>query len=68
MRSISPPRFGISNGWAIEHVPSNSAGYDINEIIVSTLARVRIFSNVYSYMTGDHKSIRGHHIYFINNF
>lgn len=45
-------------GWAIGHVPSGIAGDDTNEMLAATLlARIRIFLNIYYYMTdGAHKS------------
>ena len=47
-------------------MPSTVVENEINEILVAMLARIRIFANTFSNMAGAHKSIKGHHTFFIN--
>ena len=54
-----PPRFGISNGWAIGQIPYVLDGGEIEDILAASLAKIYIFTNMYSYITWSHKSIRG---------
>ena len=62
-----PPKFGISNGWAIGQIPYMIQGEGIEDILSAALAKVRIFANIYSYTAGAHKSIKGDHTFFLNN-
>jgi len=64
---VKPPRFAISNGWAIGQLPSSFDPENIGEVLAALLARVRIFGNVFSYSGGAHKAISGHHTFFTNN-
>ena len=59
-----PPNFAISNGWCIGEMPHNLVNGDMNDILASSVARLRTFSNVYSYSAGAHKAIKGHHVFF----
>ena len=62
-----PPKFAISNGWCIGELPNNIIDQEIEDILASSVARIRIFANVYSYNAGAHKVIKGHHVFFIND-
>ena len=62
-----PPNFAISNGWCIGEMPHNLVNGDMNDILASSVARLRTFSNVYSYSAGAHKAIKGHHVFFLND-
>ena len=42
-------------------------GDEIEEILGTALAKIRIFVNIYSYTGGAHKSIKGYHSFFVNN-
>jgi len=66
-KSDKPPKFAISNGWMIGQIPKSIIHKDIPDILASSLARVRIFGNVYSYSAGAHTSIKGHHVFFIHD-
>ena len=61
--SDAPPKFAISNGCCIGQVPNDIIDGEISEILESSVARIRIFANVYSYNAGAHKAIKGHHIF-----
>ena len=39
----------------------------MEEILATTLTKIRVFENVYSYTAGAHKSIKVHHTCFMNN-
>ena len=65
--STKPPKYAISNGWVIGMIPEEVIGGDIDDILSSVVARVRIFGNVYSYSAGAHKAIKGHHTFFVND-
>ena len=70
IRKISgekPPKFAISNGWLIGEIPNAIVGHDIDDILASSVAKVRIFANVFSYSAGAHKTIKGHHVFFIHD-
>ena len=58
-----PPKYAISNGWCIGELPRNLIDGDIEDILASSVARLRIFSNVYSYNAGAHKAIKGNHVF-----
>ena len=58
-----PPKFAISNGWCIGEIPQNIIDGEIEDILASSVARIIIFANVYSYNAGAHKAIKGHHIF-----
>ena len=62
-RVEKPPKCDVSNGWAIGKVPVTVTGDEIEKILATTLAKIRVFSNVYSYTAGAHKSIKGHHTF-----
>ena len=62
-----PPKFAISNGWLIGEIPRTIIGSDISDILASSLAKIRIFGNVFSYSAGAHKTIKGYHVFFIHN-
>ena len=62
-----PPKFAISNGWLIGEIPRSVVGHDIGDILAASVAKVRIFANVYSYSAGAHKTIKGHHIFLIHD-
>ena len=62
-----PPKFAISNGCCIGKVPNDIIDGEVSEILESSVARIRIFANIYSYNAGAHKAIKGHHIYFLND-
>ena len=62
-----PPKFAISNGWLIGEILNEIVGHDIDDILASSVAKVRIFANVFSYSAGAHKTIKGHHAFFIHD-
>ena len=62
-----PPKFGISNGWAIGQIPYITQRGKIEEILAPAFAKIQIFANTYSYTAGAHKSIKGDHVFFLNN-
>ena len=62
-----PPKFGLTNGWVIGQLPQYVINKEIDDILAAALAKIRIFSNVYSFSAGAHKSIKGHHVFFANN-
>ena len=62
-KSQKPPRFGITNGWAIGQIPYILEGGEIEEILAAAFAKIRVFANIYSYTAGAHKSIRGNHTF-----
>ena len=61
--SDRPPKFAISNGWCIGQVPNDIIDGEISEILESSVARIKIYANVYSYNAGAHKAFKGHHIF-----
>ena len=61
--ATKPPKYAISNGWVIGMIPEEVIGGDIDDILSSVVARVRIFGNVFSYSAGAHKAIKGHHTF-----
>ena len=44
---VKPPRYAISNGWAIGQLPSSLDPENIEEVLTALLARVTIFGNVF---------------------
>ena len=58
-----PPKFAISNGEMAHHIVNG----DMNDILASSVSRVRTFSNFYSYSAGAHKEIKDHHVFFLND-
>ena len=62
----SPPKFAISNGFAIGHVPTDviEADNQITQQMSSLLAPVRPFAYIFAYTAGAHKAIRGHFSFF----
>ena len=63
----NPPKFAISNGWLIGEIPRSVVGHDIGYILAASVAKVRIFANVNSYLAGAHNTIKGHHNFFIHH-
>ena len=59
-----PPKFAISNGWCIGQLPTDLIDGEIDDILASAVACIRIFANVYSYSAGAYKAIKGHHVFF----
>ena len=63
--SDSPPKYAISNGFAIGHIPTDIiANEKITEQMCSLLAPVRPFAYIFAYTAGAHKAIRGHFSFF----
>ena len=60
-----PPRFGLTNGFVIGYVP-NDVVDEIDDVLAASIARLRIFSYVFSFVPDAHKSIKGHHTLFMN--
>ena len=54
----NPPNFGVDNGWLIGEISEIVVGHDIEYILASSVAKVRIFANVYYYSAGAHKTIK----------
>ena len=65
--NVKPTRFGITNGWLIGQIPKSIIGGGVEDILVNAVARVRMFTNVYTYYSGAHKAIKGYHVFFIND-
>ena len=63
----NPPKFGIRNGWLIGKIPRTIIGNDISDILASSVVKIRILGNVFSFNAGAHKTIKGHHIFFIHD-
>ena len=61
-----PPKFAISNGWAIGSIPTNIVG-DIDTVLASMVNKIRLFSYVFTFSAGAHKAIKGHHTFFMND-
>ena len=57
----------ISNGWCIGELPKNICDGKIEDILASSVAKIRIFANVYSYNAGAHKAIKRHCVFFLND-
>ena len=66
-KSENPPKYAISNNWCIGQIPDTLIEGGIDDILAASVARIRLFSNVYSYTAGAHKAIKGHHVFFVNN-
>ena len=64
--SNKPPKFGITNGWVIGQIPNSVVG-DIDDLLAAMVSHVRFFSYVFSYTAGAHKSIKGHHTFFLHD-
>ena len=64
-RCNKPPRFGLTNGFVIGYVP-NDVVDEIDDVLAASIARLRIFSYVFSFVPDAHKSIKGHHTLFMN--
>ncbi len=62
-----PPKFAIRNWWLVGEIPKSVVGDDIGDILAASVAKVRIFANVYPYSAGAHKTIKGHHVFFIHD-
>ena len=63
----APPKYAISNGFAIGHIPTDDIGIEdvnITEEMCSLLAPVRPFAFIFAYTAGAHKAIRGHFSFF----
>ena len=65
--SDKPPRFGITNGWVIGYIPRSVLNGDIDDLLAAMISHVRYFRYVFSYIAGAHKSIKGHHTFFLND-
>jgi hypothetical protein len=61
-----PPKFAISNRWAIGNLPSNLMSL-VTEVTSPLIAPVRPFAYVMSFTGGAHKSITGAFTFFSNN-
>ena len=61
--SDKPSKYSISNEWCIGETPKNIINREIDKILASLVARIRLFANVYSYNAGAHKVIKGHHVF-----
>ena len=66
-KSENPPKYAISNNWCIGQIPDTLIEGGIDDILAASVARIRLFSNVYSYTAGAHKAIKGHHVFFVND-
>ena len=64
--SNKPPRFGITNDWVIGYIPYSIVG-NIDDLLAAMISHVRFYSYVFSYIAGAHKSIKGHHTFFLND-
>ena len=62
----SPPKFAISNGFAIGSIPPEVVP-EITDVLASMIARVRVLSYVYNYYGGAHKAVKGSHMFFVND-
>ena len=62
-KNTTPPKFGISNAWAIGYIPHDVVG-DIDDMLAVMVNKIRLFSYIFSYSGGAHKSIQGHHTFF----
>ena len=51
----------------IGEIPRSVVGHNIGDILAASVSKVRIFANVFSYSAGAHKTIKGHHIFFIHD-
>ena len=61
-----PPRFAISNAWAIGYIPSDVIE-EVEDILAVMVNKIRLFSYVFTYSGGAHKAIKGHHTFFMND-
>ena len=61
-----PPKFAISNRWAIGNLPPDIAAL-LTEVTSPLIAPVRPFAYVMSFTGGAHKSITGAFTFFSNN-
>ena len=66
-KSENPPKYAIRNNWCIGQIPDTLIEGGIDDILAASVARIRLFSNVYSYTAGAHKAIKGHHVFFVND-
>ena len=48
-------------------IPRPIIGNDISDILASSVAKIRMFGNVFLYSAGAHKTIKGHHVFFIHD-
>ena len=58
-----PPRFAISNAWAIGYIPHDVVG-DIDDMLAVMVNKIKLLSYIFSYSGGAHKFIQGHHTFF----
>ena len=63
---VKPPRFAISNAWAIGSIPTSVVG-EIDSVLASMVNKIRLFSYVFTFSAGAHKAIKGHHTFFMND-
>ena len=61
----TPPEFAISNGWVVGHIPRKLIER-VDSFMKSFVSRNGFFNYIFSYHGGSHKSIKGHHTFFIN--
>ena len=61
-----PPRFAISNVWTIGYIPHDVVG-EIDNMLAVMVNKIRLFSYIFSYSGGAHKSIQGHHTFLKND-
>jgi len=66
MRDKPPPKFAISNKWAIGNLPADLLEL-ITEVTGPLISPVRPFAYVMSFTGGAHKSITGSFTFFNNN-
>ena len=66
MRDKPPPKFSISNKWAIGNMPSELLEL-LTEVTGPLISPVRPFAYVMSFTGGAHKSITGSYTFFGNN-
>ena len=65
-KTEKPPRFAISNTWAIGYIPSDVIE-EVEDILAVMVNKIRLFSYVFTYSGGAHKAIKGHHTFFMND-
>ena len=61
-----PPKFAISNGFAIGSIPSEVVE-EISDVLAAMIAPVRVLSYVFNFYGGSHKAVKGSHMFFVND-
>ena len=61
-----PPKFAISDGFAIGSVPTQVVD-EISDVLAAMIAPVRVLSYVFNYYGGAHKAVKGSHMFFVND-